>query len=292
MDLIIPVITEGLIFAIFSFAIYLSFQWLKFPDLTPDGSFIIGSCVYIKFVEIGCSTSISFLIAFFAGCFCGFSTGFINRYVKIPSVIAGLLMSVALYSVAWVILGKPNQFLENSKSLLGDMPTLEYNTYLFLIVLIFTLFSIFVLNIFSNSIWGIRIRAIGENPKIAKNLNIKESFYYYILLAVSNGLVAVSGVFFLQRSFSADVNMGIGQTIIGLVSMLAGLIFASDNRKVVFILSMITLGAVLYKAIIFGILILGLPAELFRVTSAFALILLFLVMKANKVNYLKKLKWN
>lgn len=292
MEQFIPVITEGLIFALFSFGIYLSFQWLKFPDLTPDGSFVIGSCIYIKFVALGYPSFIALSFAFISGILCGIVTGTINRYIKIPSVIAGLLMSIALYSVAWVILGKPNQFLENNQSLVGDFTTEKYNMALFFIVLCFVLLFIILLHIFSNSIWGIRIRAIGENSKIGKNLNLKENLYYLLLLGVSNGIVAISGVFFLQRSFSADVNMGIGQTIVGLVSMLFGLILSSTNKKTFITLFFIALGAIVYKLVIYAILLYGLPAELFRLTSAIVLILLFLLMRVRNINYLKGLKWN
>lgn len=292
MQQFIPVITEGLIFAIFSFGIYLSFQWLKFPDLTPDGSFVVGSCVYIKLVNLGYLSIIAFLLAFLSGALCGIITGAINRYVKIPSVIAGLLMSIALYSVAWIILGRPNQFLENNQSLIGNLDITKYNFVLFIVVFSFLILSTALLHILSNSIWGIRIRAIGENSKIGKNLNIKENFYYLFILGISNGLVAIAGVFFLQRSYSADVNMGIGQTIVGLVSMLAGLIFASTDRKMFFILLLIALGAILYKLLIFTILVYGLPAELFRLASASALVLLFLLMRVRNINYLKGLKWN
>lgn len=287
MEQFIPIITEGIIFAIFSFGIYLSFQWLKFPDLTPDGSFVIGSCIYIKFVALGYPSSLALFFAFLTGVLCGIFTGTINRYIRIPSVIAGLLMSVALYSVAWVILGKPNQFLENNQSLIGDFSTDKYNNILFTVVLVLLFFITFSLHILSNSIWGIRIRAIGENSKISKSLNIKENFYYLFLLGISNGLVAIAGVFFLQRSFSADVNMGIGQTIVGLVSMLIGLILTSANSKMFYTIFMIAFGAILYKFVIFSILLYGLPAELFRVASAVALILLFIMMRASKINYLK-----
>ena len=71
MEQLIPIITEGLIFAIFSFGVYLSFQWLKFPDLTPDGSFVIGSCVYIKLVAIGYSPYLALILATFSGFVCG-----------------------------------------------------------------------------------------------------------------------------------------------------------------------------------------------------------------------------
>lgn len=292
MEQLLLITLEGLIFAIFAFGIYLSFQWLKFPDLTPDGSFVIGSCVFIKMVTIGINPIFAVLLSFLSGALCGIATGVINRFIKIPSVISGLIMSVALYSIGWTILGKPNQFLENNQSLVGTLTGSDYNFALFFYIFFFLIFLIAFLNIFSNSIWGLKIKAIGENPILAKSLTNNESLYYLLLLGLSNGIIAVSGTFFLQRSFSADINMGVGQTIVGLTSMLIGLLIMSRNKKTILILLSIALGAIIYKVIIFYTLEFGLPAEYFKLVTSVSLIVLFLLMRTRNMNLLKGLKWN
>jgi putative ABC transport system permease protein len=286
------ILTEGLIFALLAYGVYLSFQWLRFPDLTPDGSFVIGACTYAKIVGIGAPPLLALLVAFGAGASSGLLTGILNRVVKIPAVIAGLLSSIALYSVSWEILGKPNQFLEGSQTLVGDATGVKYNAEL-LIYLAVSLFLIIALvNLFSDTIWGLKTKAIGENPLIAKTITKHETSYYLLLLAMSNGIVAISGAFFLQRSFSADVNMGIGQTIVGLIAMMIGLLLATNTRKTYLILLLIALGSILYRGLMFAILEFGLPAELFRLASAAVLVILFFVMRASKFNILKGLRWN
>lgn len=284
--------TEGLIFGLFAYGVYLSFQWLRFPDLTPDGSFVIGGCTYVKMVGLGSNPLLAIAISFFAGSLSGAVTGSLNRYIKIPPVISGLMMSIALYSVGWMILGKPNQFLENSQTLVGDVTGTKYNfellAYLVVIVAAITTFLFF----FSETIWGLRIKAIGENPLIVKSITKNETCYYLLLLALSNGIVAIAGALFIQRSFSADINMGVGQTIVGLIGMMIGLLLASSTRKTYLLLLLILLGSILYKGVMFAILEAGLPAEFFRLASAVVLVMLFSLMKASSINVLKGLRWN
>lgn len=286
------IISEGSIFALFAFGVYLSFQWLRFPDLTPDGSFVIGACTYVKAVVLGVHPLLAVLISFFAGCACGIMTGSLNRFIKIPPVIAGLMMSIALYSVGWKILGKPNQFLENAQTLVGNTTGDKYNIELLCYLLIIVTVVIFLLNFFSETIWGLKIKAVSENPLIAKSITKNETGYYLFLLALSNGVVAVAGSLFLQRSFSADINMGVGQTIVGLIGMMIGLMLASSTRKTYLILLLIVLGSILYKGIMFATLEFGLPAELFRIASTGILVALFFIMRTSKLNILKGLRWN
>jgi len=289
---ILLIITEGLIFALFAYGVYLSFQWLRFPDLTPDGSFVIGGIAYVKMVAFGMPPLLAVAASFFAGALCGVITGSLNRFIKIPPVISGLMMSIALYSVGWKILGKPNQFLENSQTLVGTVTGEQYNAMLLIYLAVIVGVIIFLLHFFSETIWGLRVRAIAENPVIAKGLTKNESGYYLFLLAISNGIVAISGSLFLQRSFSADINMGVGQTIVGLIGMMIGLMLAASNRKTYLILLLVALGSILYKAAMFATLEFGLPAELFKLISALILVVLFFAMRTSNMNILKGLRWN
>src|ERR1039458_6022923 len=91
------VLGEGLIFGLLAVGIYIAFQWLRFPDLTPDGSFVLGACAYAKAVLLGVPPVVALLVAFCAGCLAGCCTAAINRFAKIPPVVAGLLVSSGLY---------------------------------------------------------------------------------------------------------------------------------------------------------------------------------------------------
>ena len=291
-DQFLLVISEGLIFALFSIGVYLSFRWLRFPDLTPDGSFVVGACTFAAAVNAGFTPVSSMILAFVAGALSGIVTGILNRLVRIPPVIAGLLMSIALYSISWKILGKPNQFLDVSQTIVGDFQGPKYNLILLSYLVFAVAFSLIFLNFFAETIWGLRIRAVGENPLIGRQFTKREDWYHVLLLGLSNAIVSMAGALFLQRSFSADINMGVGQTIVGLVGMIIGLMLSGNTRRIWLIILFIALGSILNKAVMFITLELGLPAELFRLTSASVLVILFFVMRTRDLDLMKNIRWN
>jgi putative tryptophan/tyrosine transport system permease protein len=284
--------SEGLIFGLLAIGIYVAFQWLRFPDLTPDGSFTIGAAIYVKAVGSGFSPALAIIFSIAAGAMGGCCTAIITQFIKVPSVVAGLLVSSAFYSINWLILGKPNQFLEPSMTLVGDVPGLMGTWGLLIWLTLFCLIVILGLDLFSKSIWGIRTRAIGQNPILAKDLGLSETLYVCLGLAIANGLVGLAGALFTQRSFSADIGMGIGVTIIGLTGVILGLLIVGNRRKESLILFSILIGSIFYKAAIFTALEIGIPAEAFRLVSASILLLIFSAIKTSDIAFLKELKWN
>ncbi|MCK5147299.1 hypothetical protein KAR48_11120 [bacterium] len=288
---IILILNEGLIFGLFAMGIYVAFQWLKFPDLTPDGSFIFGACIYVKFSMLGMPPYFTLFITILGGIIAGFFTAFLNKNIKIPTFVSGLLTSTGLYSITWLILGKPNQFLDPIFTLLGDITGIKSAYALLSYLFVFICIIVTLLKIFADSIWGLKLRAIGENNLLARDLGSNDIYYTYIGLGIANGLVAFSGAMFAQRSYSVDINMGFGQTIIGLISMILGLLLCQGKRSIHYILPCVVFGAVLHKLVIFLTLEAGLPAESFRMLSTIFFVILFILLKSTGIDFLKGLKW-
>jgi len=286
------ILSEGLVFGLFALGVYVAFQWLRFPDLTPDGSFVIGACFYVKAVGLGASPLFALLSSIVGGVLAGFVTAALNKLIRIPTVVAGLLTSAALYSLSWLVLGKPNQFLDPNFTLIGDVGGFTGALQLTCWLLAFSVSAIILLAVFGETFWGLKARAIGENPLLARDLKTHETTYTFLCLAVANGIVALSGALFAQRSFSADINMGIGQTIIGLIGMILGLLISNNRRKVFVVLSAVVIGAILHKSVIFLTLEAGMPAESFRLVSALLFVLLFFAIRASGIEFGKGLKWS
>lgn len=292
MDLhfVLLVILEGLIFGILALGVYLSFSWLRFPDLTPDGSFVLGGCVYAKCAIMGLPIIASVFFSIIGGFFAGCLTALLYKKLKIPAIICGLLVSLFLYSFNWGILAKPNQYIEPNFTMIGNFPSQQYTSKLLLFILPICVILVSAISILKNSIWGIKIKAIGENPNLEKIITKNGTLYFMSLMGLSNAIISLAGLLFSQRSFSADVSNGIGQTITGLIALIFGLIIYSGN-KVFISLVAIVFGAILYKALTFFVLQLGLSPEYFRALSAIILILTFSIL-TSKLNFLNKLKWN
>lgn len=286
------VLNEGLIFGLLATGVYLAFQWLRFPDLTPDGSFVLGAVVFVKASSSGLPPFLSLAVSIAAGALAGSCTAAVNKFVKVPTVVAGLLVSSALYSVTWLLLAKPNQFLDPIYTLVGDVSgALGARLLLLWLVLICSL-TVVALVIFSGSIWGLRARAVGENPLLANDLGTSETKYTFLCLSLANGIVGLSGALFAQRSFSADINMGVGVTIIGLAGLILALLISRGRRKVWIILVCIFAASILHKGVTFLTLEFGMPAESFRLISALVLVVTFFMVRASSIEFLKSLKWS
>jgi putative ABC transport system permease protein len=145
---------------------------------------------------------------------------------------------------------------------------------------------------FAVTIWGIRLRAIGENPGIAMDLGVSASGMTIQALALANGTVGLAGALFAQRSYSADISMGIGMTITGLAGMTLGLVVAGNDAGPGKSLAMIVVGAIVYKALVFLALEIGAPGEAFRLLSSAVILLGFLLAARSRSDFLRGLRWN
>jgi putative ABC transport system permease protein len=286
------VIGEGLIFGLLAMGIYIAFQWFRFPDLTPDGSFVLGACAYAKAVLYGAPPIAGLAVALSVGCLAGCCTAGVNRLVNIPPVVSGLLVSTALYSTSWLILGKPNQFIDSQFTLAGEVSGIRASCTLLVWLVVITTVTIVVMSAWGRSFWGLRLRAVGENPLLAKDLNVSSTAYTFLSLAAANSLVGLAGALFAQRSYSVDINMGMGVTIIGLAGMLLGLALARQRRVLAIVCISIAAGAMIFKIVTFLALEAGLPAESFRLLVAILLVGMFLILRVSASDLLKGLKWN
>ena len=101
------------------------------------------------------------------------------------------------------------------------------------------------------------VRALGVNTDVMILLG----------LAISNGLVALSGAIIAQYQGFADISMGIGMVIIGLASVIIGEVLFGV-KTLLRRLTAVVLGAVLYRLVITVALWLGMPPTDLKLISA------------------------
>ncbi len=75
------------------------------------------------------------------------------------------------------------------------------------------------------------MRATGSNPAMSRAQGINIDRMKVIGLALSNGVVALSGGLMTQFQGTADVNMGRGAIVIGLASIVIGEVFCEAIFK-------------------------------------------------------------
>lgn len=123
---------------------------------------------------------------------------------------------------------------------------------------------------------GTAMRATGDNSQMIRALGVNDDNMIVLGLAVSNGLVALSGAFLAQYQGFADVQMGIGMVVWGLASVIIGEALVG-TRQLGFIICGAVMGSVLFRLLVAIALRLELnPYDLKLITAVFVFLALIL----------------
>ena len=249
--------SQGLIWAIMTLGVYITFRILDIADLTVEGTFPLGAAVTAVLINSGMHPVPAVLAAILAGCAAGLVTGIFHTVFKIPAILSGILTMIALYSVNIRIMSdKATVAIENpsiKKLLQNVLPEgTASNTISIIVGIIVCLALVGLLYYFFGTEIGCAVRATGSNQNMARSLGVKTNFTIILGLMISNGLVALSGSLIAQLDYgSALVNMGQGTIVIGLASVIIGevIFIRKDSNFAVKLLAIIA-GAIIYRTII------------------------------------------
>ena len=86
-DLIVSTLTQGLIYALLSYGVYITYSVLDFPDLTVDSSFPLGAAVTAILLLQGVNPWVTLLCAAGAGAIAGLCTGLIHVKLKVRDAV-------------------------------------------------------------------------------------------------------------------------------------------------------------------------------------------------------------
>ena len=98
-------LTQGLIYAILSYGIFITYKILDFPDLTVDGSFPLGAAVTAVLLTRGVNAWLTLPVSLLIGAAAGLCTGLIHVRAKVRDLLAGIITMTALYSINLQIAG-------------------------------------------------------------------------------------------------------------------------------------------------------------------------------------------
>ena len=141
-----------------------------------------------------------------------------------------------------------------------------------LISLIFAAVIIAILYWYFGTEQGSSIRATGCNPAMSKAQGININFTKVLALAISNGLVGLSGGLMAQYQGFSDINMGRGAIVIGLAAVIIGEVLgeAIFRKHLNFFgrLTFVVLGGVIYYIVVGVVLWLKLPSNDLKLFTA------------------------
>lgn len=231
---------NGLIWGLFVLGVYISYRVLDIADLSVEGTFPFGACLVALLIFHGVSPLQATILSLLGGVLVGVVTGELHARLKIPAILAGIITMTALWSVNLFILGLSKEFGATLANLsikntvfkgLSDLLTTNVTfgnitlwKYLGRLIII----SIFVIVVFSGLYYffgttlGMSVRATGINDHMARAQGINTKRMIILGLAISNGLVALSGALLAQRLATATIDMGRGTIVIGLASIIIG----------------------------------------------------------------------
>ena len=268
MDLIIPTISQGLLWSVMAIGVYLTFRVLDIADLTVEGSFPLGAATAASLLIAGYNPVIAIIAACIAGMLSGVVTGFLHTKLKIPALLAGILTMIALYSVNLRIMGKANLSLLQINTVFTMFPTAFDNQTIVLIVGLIVVLVVGIINYwFFGTEIGAAIRATGFNQHMIRANGVNTDVTIMLGLLLSNGLVAISGALVAQSNGFADVGMGVGTIVIGLASVIIGeVLFGTKSFRNCLI--SVVLFSIAYRAVIAVVLQMGMPPNDLKLFTA------------------------
>ena len=238
----------GLIYGLVAIGVYLTFRILDFPDLTVDGSFTLGAAVTATLIVTGFNPYLSTLLGTLAAATAGLVTAWLNLRFNILHLLASILTMTALYTINLRVMGKPNVALIMEPTVLTPFESLGIPA--MYMKVIFVGFCAIIAGLlvawFLYTQYGLAMRAVGSNKRMAQANGIVVNEKVYVGLALSNGLVGLAGALFAQTNGFADSTMGIGTIVVGLAAVIIGESLFGSRSLLIIVMSCI-LGSILYR---------------------------------------------
>ena len=266
----------GLIFAILSLGLFITFRILDLPDLTVDGSFVTG-LAYSAVWAVAKNPLMGIIMGVLGGMLSGIVTGILNTKLKIHAILAGILTMTGLYSINLFVMGdKPSVFFYGEKTIFTPfegkffLAGVDIGKLVLLLIIVAVLVS--VLKLFLMTQIGLSLRATGDNEAMVRSSSINTDAMKVLGFALCNMLVGLSGAIYAQYNMTATHGVGTGMLVLGLASIIIGETVIGKRGMLRHLIAVV-IGAIIYRimlAIAFG---LGLPAIYLKLFSAVIVVL-------------------
>ena len=276
----------GLISSVTVLALFLSYSMLNVCDLSTDGCFTLGATVGAA-VAIAGHPYLALPAAMAAGVLSGFCTALLQTKMGVNSLLSGIIVNTALYSVNIAVMGGSSVLnMNKTATVFTKMRALLEETALQgqsrLIVAALAAAAVAVLlGLFLKTRLGLAIRATGDNADMVRSSSINPVMTTIIGLCVSGSLTALSGCLLAQYQKAVNIDIGTGMVTIALASLLIGGVFLGRSRLPLRIFGMI-LGAFVFRLVYTVALRFDMPAFMLKLVSS------VVVVATISIPYLKR----
>lgn len=267
----------GLISSLTVLALFLSYSILNVCDLSTDGCFTLGAAVGAV-VAISGHPYLAIFAAMGAGILSGFITALLQTKMGVDSLLAGIIVNTALYSVNIAVMGNASLlnmnktetvFTKAKDFLAGSVFAGQYKTFVALLAVVAV---IVFLTLFLRTRLGLSIRATGNNPDMVRSSSINPAFTTIIGLCIANSFTALSGCLLAQSQKSVNIDIGSGMVTIALASLLIGNAFAGKGKIPLRAIGAV-IGAVIFRLVYTIALRFNMPAFMLKLVSSVIVII-------------------
>ena len=275
----------GLICSLTVLALFLSYTMLNVCDLSTDGCFTLGAAVGAA-VALAGHPWLSLGAAMAAGICSGFIVAILQTRMGVNSLLAGIIVNTALYSINIAVMGgssllnlnKTDTVFSLLKSALSGTPFA--GGYKLIVSGAAVLLALVFITLFLRTRLGLAIRATGNNPDMVRSSSVNPAFTTTVGLCAANALTGLSGCLMAQSQKAVDINLGTGMVTIALASLLIG--GTVMGRGGVFKRAVgVVLGSVIFRLVYTVALRLDMPAFMLKLVSS------VIVVLAISIPYLK-----
>lgn len=273
-QIILGAVALGLLWAIMTIGVYISYCILDIADLSVEGSITLGAAICAAVISRDGNPFVATGLAFGGGLCAGLVTGLLHTKLKIPALLSGILTMIALWSVNLRVMGSSNISILRMPTVFTCLQNLgvpKYGSWIIVGALL-ALGIVSVLYWFFGTELGSAIRATGNNVYMVRAQGINTDTMIILGLMVSNGLVALSGALIAQSQAFADIQMGTGSIVIGLASLIVGEVLFGKRNFFVRLLSLV-FGAITYRIIIALVMELGMEPNDLKLFTALTVVL-------------------
>ena len=291
--------TQGLIWAILALGVYLSYRILDIADLTCEGCITLGASVSAMLIWKEVDPVVCVIVSFLAGCLAGVVTGILHTKFKIPPILSGILTMISLYSINIRIMslatgaeGTANLSLLKFRdgtifAPVSKLLDVDKTTTALIIGILICVIVVGAMYWFFGTEIGSAIRATGNNEQMCRAQGINTDTTKIIGLALSNGLIALSGALLCQYQGYSDVNMGVGAIVIGLASIIIGEALFMKAKNFALRLVGIIVGSIVYRVVVALVIFSGMPSTDLKLMTAVVVIVALTLTSSSK--YIKGL---
>ena len=276
----------GLISSLTVLALFLSYSMLNVCDLSTDGCFTLGATVGAA-VAIAGHPYLAIAAAMGAGILSGFITAILQTKMGVNSLLAGIIVNTALYSVNIAVMGNSSILnMNKTETVFTKVRELLQRVklggaYKLVVAGVAVILVAVLLALFLKTRLGLAIRATGDNPDMVRSSSINPAVTTIVGLCVANAFTGLSGCLLAQSQKSVNIDIGTGMVTITLASLLIGNVFFGRRKLPLRILGMV-IGAFVFRLVYTIALRFDMPAFMLKLVSS------VIVVAAISAPYLKE----